>query len=34
MGPLTKLWSVIDRALNLNEDKVELTMKDLFEKVE
>lgn len=26
IGPLTKLWSFIDGALNSNEDKVEFTM--------
>ena len=29
MGLLTKLWSIIDRVLNSNEDKVEFTMEDL-----
>ena len=34
MGPLTKPWSFIDGALNSNEDKLELIMKDLKKLVE
>ena len=34
MGPLTKLWSIIDGELNSIEDKVEFTMEDLNELVE
>ena len=34
MGSLTKPWSFTDGALNSNEDKLELIMKDLNELVE
>jgi len=34
MGPLTKLWSLIDEALTSNLEKVEVTMEDINEYVE